>query len=166
MLPAPCVWGPLVIRKDCLFAAVGGLAPGAAATLAAKVAAAPGASPPTAANRQSLRITSGPQTQGAGNMPRNPFFREFDGWWDAQLRVGGKRKQIKFVRGRENQQAAYRAFCRLLADTESEIPKAQSLTADLTSITFSTTRSGTTSRNRSSSTATTSTTSVASTDEG
>lgn len=49
-------------------------------------------------------------------MPRKPYFRAFDGWWYAQLRVGKKRKQIKLVKGRDKEQEAYRAFCRLLAE--------------------------------------------------
>jgi hypothetical protein len=55
-------------------------------------------------------------------MARKPFFRSFDGWWYAQVHVGLKRKQIKLVRGKENQKEAYRAFCRLMAEHEGEIP--------------------------------------------
>jgi integrase len=61
-------------------------------------------------------------------MSRKPFFRSFDGWWYAQIRVGTKRKQVKLVKGKENEQEAYRAFCRLLADHEGEAPKAEALT--------------------------------------
>ena len=49
-------------------------------------------------------------------MPRKPFFRAFDGWWYAQIRVGKKRKQIKLVKGKEKEKEAYQAFCRLLAE--------------------------------------------------
>ena len=38
-------------------------------------------------------------------MPRKPFFRAFDGWWYAQVRVGATRKQVKLVKGKENEQA-------------------------------------------------------------
>jgi hypothetical protein len=55
-------------------------------------------------------------------MPRKPYFRTFDGWWYAQVRVGTKRKQIKLIKGKENEQEAYRAFCRLLADHDGEAP--------------------------------------------
>ena len=61
-------------------------------------------------------------------MARKPYFRTFDGWWYAQLRVGAKRKQIKLVKGKENEQEAYRAFCRLIADQEGEVPKPQAMT--------------------------------------
>ncbi|QJW98443.1 tyrosine-type recombinase/integrase [Frigoriglobus tundricola] len=49
-------------------------------------------------------------------MPRKPFFRTFDGWWYAQLDTPGQRKQVKLVKGKENEREAYRAFCRLVAD--------------------------------------------------
>jgi hypothetical protein len=35
-------------------------------------------------------------------MSKKPYFRAFDGWWYVQLRVGGKRKQVKLVKGKEN----------------------------------------------------------------
>ncbi len=60
---------------------------------------------------------------------RKPYFRAFDGWWYAQIRVAAKRKQIKLLKGKENEQEAYRAFCRLLADFEGEAPKPQAMTA-------------------------------------
>lgn len=34
-------------------------------------------------------------------------FREFDGWWYIQTREGGKRRQVKLAKGRENESAAY-----------------------------------------------------------
>jgi len=50
-------------------------------------------------------------------MTKKPFFRAFDGCWYAQTRLGGKRKQVKLldtssdpIRGRENEEAALRAF--------------------------------------------------------
>jgi integrase len=50
-------------------------------------------------------------------MPRKPFFREFDGWWYVQLQgPEGTRPQVKLVKGRENEQEAYRAFCRVMAE--------------------------------------------------
>ena len=59
-------------------------------------------------------------------MARKPYFRAFDGWRYAQLRVGAKRKQIKLVKGKENEQEAYRAFCR--ADHEGDAPPPQAMT--------------------------------------
>ena len=38
---------------------------------------------------------------------RKPYFREFDGWWYAQVRVGTKRKQVKLVKGRDQGRRAY-----------------------------------------------------------
>ncbi len=61
-------------------------------------------------------------------MPRKPYFREFDGWWYAQIRAGKKRKQVKLVRGRENEQEAYRAFCRLMAEEGGRVPEPTRLT--------------------------------------
>ena len=61
-------------------------------------------------------------------MARKPYFRAFDGWWYAQVRVGAKRKQIKLIKGKENEQEAYRAFCRVIADHEGEAPKPQATT--------------------------------------
>lgn len=61
-------------------------------------------------------------------MARKPFFRAFDGWWYAQVRFGAKRKQIKLVRGKENEQEAYRAFCRVVADHEGDAPAPQAMT--------------------------------------
>ncbi|HEX3146742.1 MAG TPA: hypothetical protein VHR66_01495 [Gemmataceae bacterium] len=61
-------------------------------------------------------------------MSRKPFFRSFDGWWYAQIRVGTKRKQVKLVKGKENEQEAYRAFCRLIADHDGEAPAPAALT--------------------------------------
>jgi integrase len=61
-------------------------------------------------------------------MARKPYFRTFDGWWYAQVRVGAKRKQIKLIKGKENEQEAYRAFCRVIADHEGEAPKPQAVT--------------------------------------
>lgn len=55
-------------------------------------------------------------------MPRKPYFRNFDGWWYAQINQGGKRKQHKLVKGKDKEQDAYRAFCRLMADETGELP--------------------------------------------
>lgn len=54
-------------------------------------------------------------------MPLKPYFRAFDGWWYAQVRTGSKRRQVKLVKGKQNEQEAYRAFCRLMAD-EGKMP--------------------------------------------
>ena len=35
-----------------------------------------------------------------------PYFRKHDGWWYVQVRVGPARKQIKLVRGRDNEKLA------------------------------------------------------------
>jgi len=61
-------------------------------------------------------------------MARKPYFRAFDGWWYAQVRLGTKRKQIKLVKGKENEQEAYRAFCRVIADHEGDAPPPQAMT--------------------------------------
>jgi len=50
-----------------------------------------------------------------------PFFREFDGWWHAQVRVGTKRKQVKLVKGRENERRAYELFNELKAKEPEEV---------------------------------------------
>lgn len=55
-------------------------------------------------------------------MPRKPFFREFDGWWYAQVKVGTKRKQVKLAKGRDNEQEAYRTFCHLMAEDPAAAP--------------------------------------------
>jgi integrase len=56
-------------------------------------------------------------------MPRKPYFRNFDGWWYAQIRVGRQRKQVKLIKGKENEKEAYRLFCRLMADEGGQIPE-------------------------------------------
>lgn len=62
-------------------------------------------------------------------MTKKPFFREFDGCWYAQTRVGGKRKQVKLrdlsnnpIRGEENEAAAWKAFHRLMAEDPANLP--------------------------------------------
>ena len=40
-----------------------------------------------------------------------PFYRRFDGWWYVQI---GK-EQIKLARGEENEDAAWRAYYRVMA---------------------------------------------------
>ena len=62
-------------------------------------------------------------------MSKKPFFREFDGWWYAQVRVGDKRKQVKLVKGKEKEQEAYRAFCRVMAEHDGKVPEPTRLTA-------------------------------------
>jgi integrase len=49
-----------------------------------------------------------------------PFYRHFDGWWYVQL---GKR-QIKLARGEENEEAAWRAYHRVLAEQGPAVPAA------------------------------------------
>ena len=39
-----------------------------------------------------------------------PYFRKHDGWWYVQVRVGPACKQIKLVRGRDNEKRAYELF--------------------------------------------------------
>jgi len=65
---------------------------------------------------------------------KKPFYREFDGCWYAQVRAGGKRKQIKLrdlsdnpIRGRENEPQAWKAFHRLMAEDPSHLPAASQL---------------------------------------
>jgi integrase len=60
-------------------------------------------------------------------MTKKPFFREFDGWWYAQVRAGGKRKQVKLVKGRENEAQAWKQFHRLMAQDPSLLPEPSSL---------------------------------------
>jgi hypothetical protein len=55
-------------------------------------------------------------------MTKKPFHRAFDDCWYAQLRVGGKRKQVKLrdqngdpIRGVERKDDAYQAFFLLMA---------------------------------------------------
>src|SRR5438105_3785673 len=60
-------------------------------------------------------------------MPKKPFYRAFDDWWYAQLRVGAKRVQKKLVKGKANEADAYRAFCRLLAEQDGKLPEPEQL---------------------------------------
>ena len=60
-------------------------------------------------------------------MTKKPFFRAFDGWWYAQLRVGGKRVQKKLVRGEENEAEAYRLFYKLMAQDPASLPEPTNL---------------------------------------
>jgi hypothetical protein len=59
---------------------------------------------------------------------RKPYFREFDGWWYAQVRVGTKRKQVKLVKGRDQERRAYELFNELKAKEPDEIVEASNLT--------------------------------------
>ncbi|CAN5804229.1 hypothetical protein BH23PLA1_BH23PLA1_18750 [soil metagenome] len=43
------------------------------------------------------------------------IFRKFDGWWYAQFVVDGKRIQKKLVKGREQEEEAWRRFGELKA---------------------------------------------------
>jgi integrase len=65
---------------------------------------------------------------------KKPFFREFDGCWYAQLRLGTKRRQVKLrdehrepIRGRENEEAAWKAFHRLMAEDPTTVPEPSAL---------------------------------------
>ena len=49
-----------------------------------------------------------------------PFFRRFDGWWYVQI---GKR-QIKLARGQDNEEAAWRAYYRVMAEQGPAVPAA------------------------------------------
>ncbi|MCE9567116.1 MAG: site-specific integrase [Planctomycetes bacterium] len=69
-------------------------------------------------------------------MARKPYFRTFDGWWYAQVRVGAKRKQIKLVKGKEKEQEAYQAFCRLVADHDGDAPAPRAITVAVLSDLF------------------------------
>lgn len=44
-----------------------------------------------------------------------PWFRDLDGWWYVTRRVNGKRVQQKLVKGRENEEAAFKQFYQLMA---------------------------------------------------
>src|SRR5262245_15966727 len=49
-----------------------------------------------------------------------PFFRNFDGWWYVQL---GK-EQIKLAQGKDNEDAAWRAYFRVMASRGPACPVA------------------------------------------
>lgn len=49
-----------------------------------------------------------------------PFFRKFDGWWYVQI---GK-QQIKLARGEDNEEAAWRAYHRVMAEQGPAMPAA------------------------------------------
>ncbi len=59
---------------------------------------------------------------------RKPYFREFDGWWYAQIQVGHKRKQIKLVKGKDQEKKAYELFNELKAKGLEAIVAASGLT--------------------------------------
>ena len=68
-------------------------------------------------------------------MTKKPFFRAFDGCWYVQTRAGGKRKQVKLldplghpIRGREQEEAAWKAFHRLMAADPTNVPAPSALT--------------------------------------
>ncbi len=52
----------------------------------------------------------------------HPYFREFDGWWYVQVREDGRRKQVKLVRGRENEVEASRRYHRVMAGERPREP--------------------------------------------
>jgi len=54
-------------------------------------------------------------------MQAKPFFREFDGWWYIQTREGGRRRQIKLAKGRENESAAYERWHELGTRTQNVV---------------------------------------------
>jgi len=45
-----------------------------------------------------------------------PWFRKQDGWWYVTRSVNGKRRQVKLVRGADQEEAAYRRFFEVMAD--------------------------------------------------
>jgi integrase len=49
-----------------------------------------------------------------------PYFRKFDGWWYVQLRLGGKRKQVKLAKGEDNKPAALTEWHKLLSQPEPQ----------------------------------------------
>jgi integrase len=68
-------------------------------------------------------------------MQKKPFFRAFDGCWYAYVQRGTKRKQAKLkdkagepIRGREREEDAFKAFCRLIADDPAHVPEPSALT--------------------------------------
>jgi hypothetical protein len=75
--------------------------------LAAKVALAPGESPPRAA-KANLAVHLGLfiQSRRFVMAARKPFFRAYDGWSYAQIRIGTKRKQVKLVKGADHEEDA------------------------------------------------------------
>ena len=56
-----------------------------------------------------------------------PYFRNFDGWWYAQVRVGTARKQVKLVKGRENERQAYELFNEMKEKEPDEVVEMTSL---------------------------------------
>jgi hypothetical protein len=59
-----------------------------------------------------------------------PYFREFDGWWYVQIRIRGKRKQIKLAKGRENEEEARRQYHRVMLTFDGDNPPPQPTSAD------------------------------------
>ncbi len=57
-----------------------------------------------------------------------PYFRQHDGWWYAQVRVGAARKQFKLVRGRDNEKRAYELFNELKAKEPEDVADMANLT--------------------------------------
>lgn len=64
-------------------------------------------------------------------MSPKPWFREFDDCWYVQIRVRGKRRQVKLVKGRDNEAEAFRRWHDLMsrsASTPSAAPAVASQT--------------------------------------
>lgn len=58
-------------------------------------------------------------------MSPKPWYREFDDWWYVQVRDGGKRRQVKLVKGRDQESEATRRWHDLMsrsADKPSSAP--------------------------------------------
>jgi len=53
-----------------------------------------------------------------------PYFRAFDGWWYVQLRVDGKRKQIKLAKGKDCEELAMQEWHKFCAALPVEQPVA------------------------------------------
>jgi hypothetical protein len=102
------------------------------ASFAAKVAAGPPEDQSGSPAKANLSVYHGTiivvQLEGYA-VTKKPFFREFDGCWYAQVRVGGKRKQVKHrdlsdnpIRGQDNDAAAWKSFHRLMAEDPANLP--------------------------------------------
>jgi len=50
-------------------------------------------------------------------LPR-PYFRKFDGWWYVQVRLDGKRRQVKLAQGRENRELAVKKYWALMSQED------------------------------------------------
>ena len=63
-------------------------------------------------------------------MPKKPFYRSFDDWWYVEVGPRGNRKQVKLIKGKKNERAAYTRFCEVIGydsipDSPSKLTVAQ-----------------------------------------